>query len=235
MQHQSRLGSAATANSLSYGSRSSLATEAAVMKQFTIPPNVSEAYGSSGYLGADERDSGLRRKAPRPPSPPPLTSAGYVAQEIANAALLRERKSSASAAADATMKKRVSADRSIKGGKEGDSDEDDEDDDDYSNASSNEEAVLCVFPFELNESEVRKVFLELGFETLIHLVSRLEDADAILGVKTRVKSTKWLRHAARSRGIPIYAMKTERPVSLIKAARAMLGESDIGTPEDGEH
>ena len=235
MQHQSRLGSAATANSSSYGSRSSLATEAAVMKQFTIPPNVSEAYGSSGYLGADERDSGLRRKAPRPPSPPPLTSAGYVAQEIANAALLRERKSSASAAADATMKKRVSADRSIKGGKEGDSDEDDEDDDDYSNASSNEEAVLCVFPFELNESEVRKVFLELGFETLIHLVSRLEDADAILGVKTRVKSTKWLRHAARSRGIPIYAMKTERPVSLIKAARAMLGESDIGTPEDGEH
>jgi hypothetical protein len=52
-----------------------------------------------------------------------------------------------------------------------------------------------------------------------------------LGVKTRVKSAKWLRHAARSRGIPIYAMKTERPISLIKAARAMLGET---SSEDGE-
>ena len=118
---------------------------------------------------------------------------------------------------------------------EDDEDDEDDDDDDYSNGNSDEEAVLCVFPFELNESEVRKVFLELGFETLIHLVSRLEDADAILGVKTRVKSAKWLRHAARSRGIPIYAMKTERPVSLIKAARAMLGESDISASEDDAH
>ena len=241
MQYRSRPGSAATSTSSSYGNRSSLATEAAVTKQFNTPPNVSEAYGSSGYLGADERDSGLRRKAPRPSAPPPLTSAGYVAQEIANAALLRERKSSASEAADVMMNRRLSGDRSVKESMENndededDEDDEDDDDDDYSNGNSDEEAVLCVFPFELNESEVRKVFLELGFETLIHLVSRLEDADAILGVKTRVKSAKWLRHAARSRGIPIYAMKTERPVSLIKAARAMLGESDISASEDDAH
>ena len=239
MQSRSRPGSAATSSS--YGSRSSLATEAAVLKQFTTSPNINEAYGSSGYLGADERDSGLRRKAPRPSAPPPLTSAGYVAQEIANAALLRERKSSASEAADVMMNRRLSGDRSVKESMENndededDEDDEDDDDDDYSNGNSDEEAVLCVFPFELNESEVRKVFLELGFETLIHLVSRLEDADAILGVKTRVKSAKWLRHAARSRGIPIYAMKTERPVSLIKAARAMLGESDISASEDDAH
>jgi stage III sporulation protein AA len=236
MQSRSRPGSAATSSP--YGSRSSLATEAAVLKQFTTSPNINEAYGSSGYLGADERDSGLRRKVPRPSAPPPLTSAGYVAQEIANAALLRERKSSASEKADAMMKRRLSGDRSVKGSMEdNEEDEDDEDDedDDFSSEKSDEEAVLCVFPFELNENEVRKVFLELGFETLIHLVSRLEDADAILGVKTRVKSAKWLRHAARSRGIPIYAMKTERPVSLIKAARAMLGESDISASEDDAH
>ena len=139
------------------------------------------------------------------------------------------------------MNRRLSGDRSVKESMENndededDEDDEDDDDDDYSNGNSDEEAVLCVFPFELNESEVRKVFLELGFETLIHLVSRLEDADAILGVKTRVKSAKWLRHAARSRGIPIYAMKTERPVSLIKAARAMLGESDISASEDDAH
>jgi hypothetical protein len=30
-------------------------------------------------------------------------------------------------------------------------------------------------------------------------------------------------------------MKTERPVSLIKAARAMLGESDISASEDDAH
>ena len=133
------------------------------------------------------------------------------------------------------MRKRFSADHSVKEGMEGDSDEDDGDDDDYSNASINEEAVLCVFSFELNESEVRQVFLELGFETLSHLVSFLEEANAILGVKTRVKSTKWLRHAVKSRRIPIYATKTERPVSLIKATRARLGKSDIGASEDGEH
>ena len=166
-------------------------------------------------------------------SPPPLTSAGYVAQEIANAALLRERRKTNSG--NVIIRSSSSSSSSTKSIIEDDDDEDEEEDDDEflvnNNDADSAAAVLCVFPFELNENEVRKVFLELGFDQTIHLVSRLEDADAILGVKTRVKSAKWLRHAARSRGIPIYAMKTERPISLIKAARAMLGET---SSEDGE-
>ena len=172
-------GSAATANSSSCGSRSSLATEAAVMKQFTIPPDISEAYGSSGYLGADERDSGLRRKATVHHRLHRASMTGYVAQEIANAALLRERKSSASAAADATMKKavlvRIVHKEEVKAWPIGD----DEDDDDYSNTTVMK-AVLCVFPFELN-GKVKRIFLELGFETLIHLVSHLKGSGCHIG------------------------------------------------------
>jgi stage III sporulation protein AA len=223
----------------SSSNRSTVATEAAVMKQFNMTPNINEAYGSSGYYigGADERDAAtMGRKSSQQrqtSSPPPLTSAGYVAQEIANAALLRERRKTNSG--NVIIRSSSSSSSSTKSIIEDDDDEDEEEDDDEflvnNNDADSAAAVLCVFPFELNENEVRKVFLELGFDQTIHLVSRLEDADAILGVKTRVKSAKWLRHAARSRGIPIYAMKTERPISLIKAARAMLGET---SSEDGE-
>ena len=76
-------------------------------------------------------------------------------------------------------------------------------------------------PFELNESEVKR-FSRARIRNFNSSVSRLED-DAILGVKTRVKSAKWLRHAARSRGIQ-FMHENGTPGEFVKAARAMLGE-----------
>ena len=42
-------------------------------------------------------------------------------------------------------------------------------------------------------------------------------------VKARVKGATWLRHAARARGMPIYALKVEGMPQLARAMQAMLG------------
>jgi hypothetical protein len=55
------------------------------------------------------------------------------------------------------------------------------------------------------------------------LTSVLEEASAVLAVKARVKGATWLRHAARARGMPIYALKAEGIPQLARAIQAMLG------------
>ncbi len=44
----------------------------------------------------------------------------------------------------------------------------------------------------------------------------LADADAVLAVRTKVKAAGWLRQAARSAGVPIYAVKTSSSSNLVK-------------------
>ena len=55
------------------------------------------------------------------------------------------------------------------------------------------------------------------------LTSVLEEASAVLAVKARVKGASRLRHAARARGMPIYALKAEGIPQLARAIQAMLG------------
>jgi stage III sporulation protein AA len=83
--------------------------------------------------------------------------------------------------------------------------------------------VFRVYPHELDCDVVEEVIESLGLSEMCVLTSVLEEASAVLAVKARVKGATWLRHAARARGMPIYALKAEGIPQLARAIQAMLG------------
>ena len=85
------------------------------------------------------------------------------------------------------------------------------------------DGVFRVYPHELDCDVVEEVIASLGLGERCALTSVLEEASAVLAVKSRVKGATWLRHAARARGMPIYALKAEGIPQLARAIQAMLG------------
>ena len=83
--------------------------------------------------------------------------------------------------------------------------------------------LFRVYPHELDCDVVEEVIESLGLSERCVLTSVLEEASAVLAVKARVKGATWLRHAARARGMPIYALKAEGIPQLARAIQAMLG------------
>jgi stage III sporulation protein AA len=97
-----------------------------------------------------------------------------------------------------------------------------------SDASGSDDSVQTVglfrvYPHELDCDVVEEVIESLGLSERCVLTSVLEEASAVLAVKARVKGATWLRHAARARGMPIYALKAEGIPQLARAIQAMLG------------
>ena len=93
-------------------------------------------------------------------------------------------------------------------------------------------ALFRVYPYELDCDMLESVIESLGLSEEVALTSVLEEASAVLAVKSRVKGATWLRHAARARGMPIYALKAEGMPQVTRAMRAMLGLTD-GLGGDG--
>jgi len=52
--------------------------------------------------------------------------------------------------------------------------------------------------------------LVVGLAERVAVTTVQEEAAAVLAVKSQVKGATWLRHAARARGMPIYALKVGR-------------------------
>lgn len=83
--------------------------------------------------------------------------------------------------------------------------------------------ALRVFPFKISRDALERVMDELGLTDKVCLVDLLEDASVVIAPKNQVKSSNWLRSAARARGMPIYAVRTDNSIQLVRALQAMLG------------
>lgn len=57
----------------------------------------------------------------------------------------------------------------------------------------------------------------------VYLASRPSEADAVLAVRSRLKTNTDLRAAARQAGVPIYAVKSSSSSNLVRAFRTLLG------------
>ena len=93
-------------------------------------------------------------------------------------------------------------------------------------------SVFRIYPHELDCDALEEVIASLALEDRVALTDQLEDASAVLAVKARVKGATWLRHAARARGMPIYALKVEGMPQLARAVRAMLGLNGLNESAD---
>ncbi len=95
-----------------------------------------------------------------------------------------------------------------------------------------DQSVFRIYPHELDCDVLEEVIASLELEDRVVLTDQLEDASAVLAVKARVKGATWLRHAARARGMPIYALKVEGMPQLARATRAMLGLNGLNKSTD---
>jgi hypothetical protein len=58
----------------------------------------------------------------------------------------------------------------------------------------------------------------------VYITSRPSDADAVLAVRSKLRSNTGLRQAARQAGVPVYAIKSSSSSNLIRAFRTLLGQ-----------
>ena len=72
-----------------------------------------------------------------------------------------------------------------------------EDDDD----TYHKDGVFLIYPHELDCDVVEEVINELGLQNAVVLTTVLEEASAVLAVKSRVKNATWLRHAGTALGL----------------------------------
>ena len=88
--------------------------------------------------------------------------------------------------------------------------------------------ALRVFPFKVSRDALERVMSSMGLSDRVCLVDLLEDASVVIAPKSQVKTSTWLRHAARARGMPIYAVRADNSAQLVRALQAMLGITGAG-------
>jgi len=85
--------------------------------------------------------------------------------------------------------------------------------------------AVKIFPFKLSVDALRRVMKTMSVDDQVCIVDLLEDATVVIAPKVQVKSSTWLRHAARARGMPIYAVRTDSSSQIVRALQAILGLS----------
>lgn len=85
--------------------------------------------------------------------------------------------------------------------------------------------AVKIFPFKLSIDALRRVMKTMSVDDQVCIVDLLEDATVVIAPKAQVKSSTWLRHAARARGMPIYAVRTDSSSQIVRALQAILGLS----------
>ena len=88
--------------------------------------------------------------------------------------------------------------------------------------------ALRVFPFKVSRDALQRVMASMDLNQRVCLVDLLEDASVVIAPKSQVKTSTWLRHAARARGMPIYAVRADNSAQLVRALQAMLGITGAG-------
>lgn len=95
--------------------------------------------------------------------------------------------------------------------------------------ANGEDLPLHVYPYGVSRHQIEQVIRVLNLPVV--LTKDMDSADAILGLRSHVKSHSKLRSIARSRQIPIHAVKASTVPQVSRALRRMLDMDDPGVPD----
>lgn len=95
-----------------------------------------------------------------------------------------------------------------------------------------EDLPLHIYPYGVSRHQIEQVIRVLNLPVV--LTKDMDSADAILGLRSHVKSHSKLRSIARSRQIPIHAVKASTIPQVTRALRRMLDMDDPGTPDTAD-
>ncbi|CAK0785286.1 hypothetical protein CVIRNUC_008492 [Coccomyxa viridis] len=89
---------------------------------------------------------------------------------------------------------------------------------------ASEAGAVQILPHGLDGHQVKEVVGSMQLQRIVLLTDRLQDADAVLTTRDRLKGgDDALIMAARAAGQPIFSMKTSSQASMVKALRSLAG------------
>ncbi|CAK9137849.1 unnamed protein product [Ilex paraguariensis] len=88
--------------------------------------------------------------------------------------------------------------------------------------SCEDEAPLCLFLYGISEASVVQGIKQLKIDDAVEFTDNISEADALLGLQSKLKKNSRIQAAARSCGIPIYVTKTNSLAQLTKAIQALM-------------
>jgi hypothetical protein len=82
---------------------------------------------------------------------------------------------------------------------------------------------LQLFLHGVDVESVRSVAEALGLAAGVAFAAGVQDADAVLATRPRLKAAAWVRGAAREAGVPVYAIASPAVGDVVRAVRTLLG------------
>jgi hypothetical protein len=92
-----------------------------------------------------------------------------------------------------------------------------------------QELPVYVYPYAIGRSQIEQVIEVLNLP--IVLTKDLQNADAVLALRSQVKTHSKLRQVAKGRHIPIYGVKSNTIPQISRALQRVLGQDDPHSAE----
>jgi stage III sporulation protein SpoIIIAA len=96
-------------------------------------------------------------------------------------------------------------------------------------ALSGEDAPVYVYPYGISRSQIEQVIEVLNLPII--LTKELQNADAVIALRSQVKTHSKLRQVAKGRHIPIYGIKSNTIPQISRILQRILGMDDTNTSE----
>lgn len=90
-------------------------------------------------------------------------------------------------------------------------------------AAAGYSTALHVYPFGIDGASIADIAESLGVGGNLVVAERLQDADAVLALRAKIKTSSWIKGASKAAGIPVYSIKTASISNLVRAVRTLLG------------
>ncbi|CAG9460286.1 unnamed protein product [Pedinophyceae sp. YPF-701] len=86
-----------------------------------------------------------------------------------------------------------------------------------------DENGILLYLMDVEGRDLSQAVGRMGMRGRVGVTTNLAQADAVLALRSRLKASGWLKRAAKSAGVPIYAVKSSSQSNLQKAVRILLG------------
>ena len=84
-------------------------------------------------------------------------------------------------------------------------------------------SALRVFLYGVDEDSVLSVAEALNLRKSIDIANQIQDADAILATRGKMKASTWIKAAAQQAGVPLFTVRTSSVEHVVKGVRTLLG------------
>ncbi|MFZ9739073.1 MAG: R3H domain-containing nucleic acid-binding protein [Prochlorotrichaceae cyanobacterium] len=98
--------------------------------------------------------------------------------------------------------------------------------------ANGEDLPLHVYPYAVSRHHLEQVIQTLQLPVV--LTKEIDQADAVLALRSHLKNHSKLRHLAQNHQVPIHAIKSNTLPQIVRGLKRLLNREEAGLPEDTE-